>query len=219
VGLMGEFDWLDSDIVITTPGLESVGNFEGTGWMFGPYLTSQLSDNLFFDARALWGRSSNDAVLDYLAGTVYTGSFDTERWLVEAKLTGQHDMDNLRFAPDLKLFYMSENQENYTVFDQVGTPLAVNGVHVDMGQLSAGLNITYMGQTGDGLAFEPYIGARAMWEFDKAQSSDDEIRAALMTGFLLKSDNTAFGAQATWDGVGANGYEGLSGKLMFSHSF
>lgn len=53
IGALMQFDFADE----TSGALNS--DVEGNGWMAGPYLSARLTDNLFFDARAAWGRSEN----------------------------------------------------------------------------------------------------------------------------------------------------------------
>ena len=71
IGALVQIDWMDESS--STLGR----NADGRGWMAGPYLSARLTQNLYFDARALWGRSSNH--IDPLGA--YTDSFEaTARW-------------------------------------------------------------------------------------------------------------------------------------------
>lgn len=210
-GIMGEFDWMES----REQG--SINEIDGNGFLVGPYVSSEIASNIFFDARAMWGLSDNDATQD-VGGTVFTGDFQTERLLLEAKLAGQHDIETLRITPEAAVLYTSDDQSAYTITDGVGGTVLVPGQTVDLGRASAGLTFTHLGQMGD-YAFEPYIGGKLMWDYENPSATADDLRAALTAGFTLRSAATEFGVQATWDGVGADGYEGLSGKLTFGHAF
>ena len=84
-------------------------NADGRGWMAGPYVSARLTQNLYFDARALWGRSSNH--IDPLGA--YTDSFEGNRALASAKLTGRWAFGGLTFQPSAELIYFTEEQEAY----------------------------------------------------------------------------------------------------------
>ena len=103
VGGLLQLDWSDSS--------DSSANTssDGFGWMFGPYLAGKVpGQNLFFDARASWGRSHND-----LTTASSTGSFETERWLVSAKLSGLFREDDISIRPAISVSYFEETQESY----------------------------------------------------------------------------------------------------------
>lgn len=209
-GVMGEFDWMESKEQ------GSINEINGNGFLVGPYVSSEIASNIFFDARAMWGLSDNDATQD-VAGTVFTGDFQTERILLEAKLAGQHDIESLRITPEVAVLYTSDDQSAYTISGGGGTVL-VPGQTVDLGRASAGLTFTHLGMMGEH-AFEPFIGAKLNWDFENPTATADDLKAAITAGFVIRSEDMEFGARATWDGVGSDDYEALSGKLTFSHSF
>lgn len=78
--------------------------------MVGPYIAAKNADhNLFFDARAAWGQSDNDLTMPSSKG-----SFDTERWLVNAKLSGLVESNGWAIRPAVSVSYFEETQERYT---------------------------------------------------------------------------------------------------------
>ena len=209
-GVMGEFDWMASHEQGT------ISKIDGNGFLVGPYISSEIASKIFFDARALWGFSDNDATQD-VAGTVFTGDFQTERILLEAKLAGQHDIETLRISPEVAVLYIADDQSAYTISGGGGTTL-VPGQTVDLGRTSAGLTLTHLGSMGD-YSFEPFIGGKLNWDFKNPDATANDLKAEVSTGFTIRSDKTEVGVQAKWDGIGADGYESLSGKLTVSHSF
>ena len=64
-----------------------------------------------------------------------------------------------------------------------------------------------------------FVGGKLNWDFKNPDAASHDLKATISAGFTLKSDDLGFGVQATWDGVGSGGYEGISGKLTFSHAF
>ncbi len=103
VGALVQVDDTDEDI--SDPTLS--GDIEGTGWMAGPYIGIRVADNVFFDARAAWGQSDNDILLTDIAGT-RSGSFDTDRWLASASLTGSEYFGAWRLSPQIAIAYGNE---------------------------------------------------------------------------------------------------------------
>jgi hypothetical protein len=80
-----------------------------SGWMVGPYATVRLSHNLFFQARAAWGKTDVKLDLD----PTHSDSFDAERWLVRGTLLGQWRWGPWRFRPRASVGYIEEHQESY----------------------------------------------------------------------------------------------------------
>jgi len=54
IGALASFDDAQQDLT----GLASKAR--STGWMVGPYATMRLTNNLFFQARAAWGKSTHE---------------------------------------------------------------------------------------------------------------------------------------------------------------
>ena len=54
VGALVQFDWAKEDCSVLA------SKVDGNGWMMGPYLSARVHENIYFDLRAAWGRSSND---------------------------------------------------------------------------------------------------------------------------------------------------------------
>lgn len=98
VGLSVQGDW--TDLEDSAPGSEA----EGVGFLVTPYLTTELSDNFYVDARAGWGKVENK-ISPY--GT-YRDSFDSERWLATAALIGIWQIQKTRITPEARLSYYKE---------------------------------------------------------------------------------------------------------------
>jgi hypothetical protein len=216
VGLMSQVDWTEEK--------STGGKVRGTGWMFGPYLTAEPADNVFFDLRAMWGRSNNSAAQTVL-GANYAGDFDTQRWLVEATLSGKYELSPFTIKPDAKFTYLQEKQKDYEVTDGF-TSIAIDGQDMSLGQISTGFTLSQRMQS-DTATFEPYVGGRVYWTFanpglyaaDGASKAVDDLRAAATFGFNLTSDTTMFSLEGSYDGLFSNDVDVLTGKLMFTHKF
>jgi hypothetical protein len=218
LGLMAQIDWAEDQTA------NSSDRVHGTGWMVGPYLSSEPFENVFFDLRAMWGRSSNSAIQDVL-GSRFEGNFDTDRWLIDAKLAGDYQADTVLLTPEMSLLYMSETQKDYHVGNGARV-VAVDGQRVALGRLAAGLKITYLGKIDD-MTFEPFVGGRVLWNFkdpgilntDGSVASLDALRGEISAGLNIIDGNSQFSVETTYDGLGSNGLQAITAKAMFAHQF
>ncbi|MCP4781241.1 MAG: autotransporter outer membrane beta-barrel domain-containing protein, partial [Hyphomicrobium sp.] len=187
VGALIQVDDTKEDI----NGSDRTGEIDGTGWMVGPYFMAKLLDNLFFDARAAWGQSNNDIWLqDGKLDTYRTGSFETERWLATATLTGVHTYGGFRLSPELGLAYGYESYATYT--NSLGQP--VKGASANIGRLTGGVELGYQIQMRNGTTIEPMVGITGIWNFDSTPlkidgvlQQTDESRAKVEGGLQIST--------------------------------
>ncbi len=211
IGALIQMDWMD-----TTS--ETLGSeVSGDGWMIGPYAVLRLSDALFADVRAAWGRSDNEV---NPFGT-YEDAFDTERMLFEARLAGDVAAGRWRFQPEAGVSYFGEEQEAYT--DSLG--IGIPSQDIDILRLRTGLDVAYRFEGADGAFFEPFAGLGAVYDLNPGDVPDatgdlvafDDIRASLRAGLTARF---AGGATLTgafdFDGVGEEDFDVTSGRLVFT---
>lgn len=218
VGLMGQVDWFEDRLDNNT------GQASGTGWAIGPYVSTKVSENLQFDLRGLWGTSSNDAN-QVVLGSNFAGSFDTDRWIVEGIVSGSHDIDEFSIKPSARLFYMSEDWDDYTVTD--GNRLVtVPGDNAEIGNLSAALELSKTTKNAD-FSVETFVSGAVFWTFKDPGIidstgliiEDDEYSASLSAGIGIEKENSSFRVEATYGGIGERGLESVSGSISLSHRF
>ncbi|WP_043626853.1 autotransporter outer membrane beta-barrel domain-containing protein, partial [Ensifer sp. ZNC0028] len=97
VGLSFHYDYMsdptDADAELT-----------GNGWLAGPYASFEIGQGVFLDANLLYGGSSND-----IDTGIFTGTFDTTRWMADVKLTGEWQLDEITvLTPKLRAVYFNE---------------------------------------------------------------------------------------------------------------
>ena len=193
------------------------GEVEGTGWMAGPYIGIRLSDSLYLDARAAWGRSNNDIWLQDAVTGFRTGEFETERWLASATLTGNHMYGAWRFSPQVGISYGSESYDTY--FNSLGQ--VVDGGKASIGRVTGGFEVGYQVQMRDGAILEPHLGIKGIWNFhttelivDGVPVDDEESRARLEGGLMYRTaSGWAVRGAAAYDGIGAGDFESYSGQM------
>lgn len=208
LGVMGQYDAFSANSSLKT------GVSDGNGWMVGPYVTAQLSENLYFDARGAWGRSDN-TVSPF--GT-YTDTFDTERVLVGARLTGDLDLGgNLTVRPEASVHWIKDQQNAYT--DSLGSVIA--GQSFDLGELRAGPRIMYSKQVNGGHQVRPFIEAHAVHSFGDyptVAGSNTRLRLEGGVDFLLTS-GARMSISAFGDGLAQTGYRSVGARFTLGYSF
>uniref|UniRef100_UPI0013DFA836 Ig-like domain-containing protein n=1 Tax=Shimia sediminis TaxID=2497945 RepID=UPI0013DFA836 len=179
-------------------------DIDGEGWLIGPYIATRIGDQpLFFDARALFGETSNDITP---LGT-FTDSFSSDRYLIMANLTGEYEVDKTtRLIPSLSLTHAHDDLQPYV--DGLGNPVAAlsvsttdfslglgieKDVMVDVGELTltGGISATWSELNGSG-------GATAFLQ--ETSGGRARIDAGLRYGL---SDSLVFDIEAFLDGIGS----------------
>ncbi len=218
VGALVQVDRTDEDIV-NTPNLS--GDTEGTGWMVGPYVGFRLTDHIYLDARAAWGRSDNSiTVIDPIVGS-RSGSFDTERWLVTSELTGNWHRGGWRFTPHVRFAYGEETSDTF----QTTLGQTIGATSAQAGQLLFGPEFGYQFVTQRGLAIEPHLSIQGIWNFGSGETrlsngtliGDEDVRAKAEGGIILR---TAAGyslrVAGSYDGIGDDDLEAYGGEIWFN---
>jgi hypothetical protein len=212
IGGLVQIDDTEEDIDDPT----RTGEIDGTGWMVGPYFGARVLDNLFFDARAAWGQSDNDIWIDD-AGGFRTGSFDTERWLATATLTGVHYHGAWRFSPQIGVAYGHESYDTYV--NSLGQTIA--GSEANIGRLNGGGEIAYRIERSSGTIVEPMVSLTGIWNFDSddlvingVTEQTDETRAKVEGGVMIRTPaGWALRAAGMYDGLGSDDFEAYGGSL------
>ncbi len=211
LGAMAQFDTMSerSDVEAT--------DIEGQGWMVGPYATMRLGDNVFWRVRAAWGQSSNE-VRPFLT---YTDHFDSDRWLVSSRLTGNMEAGRWTFRPSASVFYMEDVAQSY--IDGAGA--TIPEIRSRLGQIEAGPEVSYRYEMGD-LQLEPRAAlsitatfaneadAPGFGQIDGAIVGPDGMRARAELGLRATTrGGLALDLSGAYDGIGSDRFEAYSARL------
>ncbi|RFP86807.1 autotransporter outer membrane beta-barrel domain-containing protein [Rhodobacteraceae bacterium 63075] len=190
---------------------------DGTGWMFGPYMTARIAPNLYFDGRLAAGTSRN-SVSPY---NTYTDDFSTSRWMATAELIGEFQRGNWTIQPTTSLSYFEERQDGYV--DSVG--VTIPSQTVSLGQFKFGPTFRGQFRTGRGTSYSPYFSLDAIYNFgdtdgvtlsDPDSASTDGWRGRFRAGVDFRMKNGAsLSLGGTYDGIGQDDLDiwGLSFEL------
>lgn len=212
LGVMGSFDWMsDSSSMVGE-------KRDGHGWMAGPYLSARLWPNIYLDARAQWGRSTNQ--IDPLGA--YTDTFSTSRALAAAKLTGDWLHGNLRYKPSTEVIWFSETMRAYT--NAIG--IDIPGQTTALGRAVIGTEVGYRLTFADQSIVEPFAGFKAVWDFasrgeitaDGVPVAGDTLHGRIEAGASYQAPaGIAVRALGAYDGIGAaSRFRTYQGQLVVS---
>ena len=214
VGAMSQFDWnSDSNSDISQ-------SHSGQGWMAGPYVSTRIWQDLFFDGRAAWGKSANKISPFGL----YEDTFDTQRTLIDGKISREFLANTLSIRPSIGLTYYSETQNAYT--DANG--LAIDSSTNQLGRLTFGSEFSRSFDTGNKSAFELMAGAKGIWDFyrtdiyeaDETIVLSPNLKAQLELGAAYRlSNGMRVRVAGDYDGIGSSSDQTWQGRLAFEMPF
>lgn len=216
VGVGAQLDWIGMD------GPDGTSHSDGLGFMVGPYVTANLSQGFYFDARAAWGYSYNQ-VSPF--GT-YTDDAWGERGLVTAGLGGQIDLDAIEIRPEARLSWYGEHIAGYTDSLDVEIP----DVTVETGTLEFGPTFRMPLEVADGLELIPFAGVNGIWTFAQTNTATEvsgqpgldeaDLRASVDLGFDLQTlGGFSLSASGFYDGIGTADYQAFGGSVSIDRKF
>lgn len=210
-GFLLQYDSLDD-------GDDGGATIEGTGWMAGPYVTARIAPNLIFDGRIAYGQSSN-SVSPF--GT-YTDEFDTDRFLIDATLSGNFDWDNWVVTPNLSLSYIEDRAEGY--IDSLG--VAIPEQKVSLGQIRLGPTFSTTFEGRNQTVIRPTFTVNGIYNFsdtdgvtivNDTSGETDGFRARIEAAVQITGRSgidLTFGMH--YDGIGASDFEAYGARLQLS---
>ncbi len=189
-------------------------DMRGKGWMAGPYTTVRLGENVFWQAKALWGQSDNSA---RPAGAA-SEQFETQRWLASTTLAGRWALGDWSFRPSASIAYMEDVAASHRNAQGVIVP----DVTSRLGQTKVGPEVGYRWQVGD-MIVEPRGGMQVIWNFANdatapgIQFGNELPGAPALRGRAelgLRASNAGFDLDlsGSYDGVGTSNYSAMTGR-------
>lgn len=213
LGGMLQVDYLEQD--------DEGAEIEGYGWMIGPYIVAQLpGENLFFEGRLLYGQSSNEVSP---LGT-FTDDFDTERFLVQAKVAGVIQRGETSLIPSFAATYASDRQKAYV--DSLGGLIPEQEVRLAQMELGLGFETPVPFETVQGDMILTG-GVSAIGSFYEASGTGPTVlpdyeggRARIELGmrYSMKKGGQLV-VETFYDGIGANGYQAYGAQVGLNMQF
>ncbi|MDZ7926981.1 MAG: putative Ig domain-containing protein [Agrobacterium sp.] len=126
----------------------------GNGWLLGPYASFEIAKGIFWDSSLLYGGSANDIDTPF-----WDGSFDTSRWLFDTSISGRWDIDDVTtFTPKLRGIYLSETVDDYSVGNDIGDLIELDGFKEEQLRISLGAEIARQISLENGSIMTPKFG-------------------------------------------------------------
>ncbi|MEP2152863.1 MAG: autotransporter outer membrane beta-barrel domain-containing protein, partial [Roseobacter sp.] len=201
-GISLQFDTL------TDSSASSGTSIDGRGWLAGPYVTARLAPNLIFDGRMSWGRSSNDLVT-----SLSSGSFDTNRFLIDLNLSGNFDWKDWVISPNFSLSYIEDDQDTFVDSLNVTVP----GQKVSLGQIKFGPTFSTTMEGRNHMIIQPSFTVNGIYNFantsgalitNNTADETDGFRARLEGKVKLTNRHgTEYTFGANYDGIGQSDFE------------
>ena len=211
VGALVQLDWTGEHARLPNSAVD------GQGYMAGPYASIKLTPHLFFDARVAWGGSDN-SVKPF--GT-YEDAFATDRWLANARLTGNWSFGNFRVTPSLGYTFVEDKQHGYV--DSLG--VLIPSQTVSLGRLSFGPEFAYRLPLADGSVWEPLVSIQGIRDDSNTDGAvgglaagGDDFRLLVQAGVLARlRGGMLLRAVGSYDGLGSRtGFHDLGGQLWIN---
>ena len=157
----------------------SDGSLESFGGGVGVYGGFSITPRLILDALAMWKAFDND--IDGFGGS--SASYDSDRWVLAANLTGYYDFGAWRVSPQAGVIWSREDQDGYTL-EPIGIPVSDDEKSHLVLKAGSQLEYTYFG--ADGRSFSPFASAFVEWnDFDYSPDGPALLRDDL-DGFDLR---------------------------------
>ncbi|MGC1497761.1 MAG: hypothetical protein WA790_18295 [Sulfitobacter sp.] len=211
-GVMLQFDSLDDESTVAN------STISGKGWMIGPYVTARVAPNLIFDGRISYGQSTNKVS----PTNTYTDEFDTDRFLIDASLSGNFDWDKWVVTPTLSISYIEERQHEY--IDSNSN--VVGKQKVSLGQIKFGPTFSTTIEGNNHSIIEPSFGVNGIYNFASRSGANitnntaDEtngLRARVEAAVRVTNRHgTRFEFGANYDGIGQNEFESWGANLKLT---
>nr|WP_321251383.1 Ig-like domain-containing protein [uncultured Ruegeria sp.] len=211
VGAMLQLDYAETE--------NGASEIDGTGWFVGPYVVAKLPEHpIYFEGRALYGKADNEVSP---LGT-YSDKFDSDRWLVQSRVTGEIQRGALTLMPLLDLSYVSDDAEAYT--DSLGNPISAQDFSLTTVQL--GMDFSHPISVARGSMILTG-GLSGVWSSTSGTGTvpgvapiGDTTRGRVDLGLDYRlQNNSLLAAGVFYDGIGESGFESYSVDLTWQINF
>ena len=147
--------------------------------------------------------------------------FDTERWLISAKLSGVIEANDWIIRPAVSVSYLEETQLAYTDdFNQT-----IGEQRFSVGELRFGPSFAREVVRDNGTVIRPKLGITGVWNFDIENGAagttgslgTEQLRARIDAGLtIIGSNSWSLDVNGYFDGLGVDDYDAYGGTAKFS---
>lgn len=206
---------------------DASGAINGSGWMAGPYFAARNGVSpLYFEGRLLYGRSSNE-VLEYksqISSGSCNGSFDSRRWLAQARVEGEYPIGNGTVLIPLADFSHIREHSGEYADRNINMCQPLPGQRVDTNKLQLGAKFSIPVNSGEGtLKIRPgfrfvMINANSPHSDDADAGVDSHGRIDFGVDYRLE-ERTSLSFNSYYSGIGRSDFElygaGINLRMRF----
>lgn len=164
--------------------------FDGTGWMIGPYFHSRVIDNLFVDVRLAFGKVNTDVTR--AAGV--TDEYESDRALAQLHIVGDFAYGGLLIAPIARVDFYREGSKAY--ISNVHGAIPETTVELVHGEIGGRISRTYNVVNG---TVSPYFEALAV-HYDLITGDDNLLALSYADSMQGWSAKVGAGLRASLHG-------------------
>jgi outer membrane autotransporter protein len=160
-------------------------NVEGTGVLVGPYASIAFAPSLYLDASVLYGQSWNTLDMGE-----FEGNFDTTRFMATTKLEGLLEYGPLTLRPNMKLNYLTERVDDYSVSNSAAQ-VAIEGFTQDDLRASLGITASYAIRLDNEWDVTPELsGSIGMSSSGDSSDNDGRLFGTIDAGIIVARANS-----------------------------
>ncbi len=183
----------------------------GNGWLAGPYASFEIGKGVYWDTSLLYGGSAND-----IDTAFWDGDFDTTRWMIDSAIKGEWQIDDATvLTPKLRAVYFNEKVDDYSVRNDAGDEVTIDGFDVEQFRVSLGAEIARSFTLENGSALTPKVGVTAGYSGQDGSGLFASITAGLS---LETADFWMLSADLLFD-IEGDGEKAIGGKVRAGKQF
>ncbi|MGB3813720.1 MAG: putative Ig domain-containing protein, partial [Shinella sp.] len=183
----------------------------GKGWLAGPYVSLELGKGVFWDSSLLFGGSAND-----IDTAFWDGNFDTKRWIFDTAIEGRWQIDDATvLTPKLRAVYFSETVDDYSIRNDAGDEMTIDGFNAEQFRVSLGAEIERSFVLENGSTLTPKLGATAGY----AGGDGSGVFGSLTAGLALQSADFWMLEASLLFNIDGDGGKSVGGRASASKRF
>ncbi len=204
VGLSFHFDRMtdpsDADAELT-----------GNGWLAGPYASFEIGKGIYWDTSLLYGGSAND-----IDTAFWDGNFDTTRWMIDTAIEGEFQLGEATvLTPKLRAVYFNEKVDDYSVRNDAGDEVAIDGFDAEQFRVSLGAEIARSFTLDNGSALTPKVGVTTGYSGQDGSG----LFASISAGLSLETADLWMLSADLLFGIEGDGEKAVGGKVRAGKQF
>ena len=204
---------------------DSDGSIDGNGWLAGPYVSAEVVDDVFLQVTALYGQGYNN-----LDGTYndqdLSGDFTTQRFFVEAMLSGETKFEDVIVKPAAAISFGQEWHDGFSAEAKDGRDFAIDSQDYSVGRLTLKSEFAVPLMVSEDELLTMSLTPVVSWDFVQSgtdmfgEEEPEAWRAGIEAALLYSTgENTNVNLRVGYDGILNPNWSGLTGSVELSYKW